>query len=193
MSSPFNPDNRAYHRFPTVIGEHFDVAQWLRDSDQQPVMVTMTDLQSGDMFTVGLMDSVEDTAPHTLAAIDTSGAITAYGPFTGSTAANSHAATVALSRSDVAVTRALPLHLPNTLPPTDSWTNTPADITEILHPADADGPAAIVVLVHRQQRLICAVGPFADHTTAANWPPLAGLDPTVRRLTAALHQPSHAA
>ncbi|MEV0269840.1 hypothetical protein AB0H43_13765 [Hamadaea sp. NPDC050747] len=190
MSSPFNPDNRAYRRFLTVIGEHFDVAQWLRDSDQQPVMVTMTDLDSGDMFTVGLMDSVQATAPHILAAIDISGGITAYGPFTGDTAANSHAGTVALSRGDVAATRALPLHRPDHVPPTEAWASTPADLAEIIHAADADGPAAIVVLLHRQQPSICAVGPFPDHYTAATWPLPDDLAPMVRRLTTALYQPS---
>ncbi|MCP2323624.1 hypothetical protein HDA40_002131 [Hamadaea flava] len=192
VSSPFNPDNRAYRRFLTVIGEHFDVGQWFRDSDQQPVMVTMTDLHSGDMFTIGLMDSDEDTAPHILAAIDLSGGITAYGPFTGNTAANSYAATAALSRPDVAATRALPLYLPDKIPPLDLWTNTPDDIAETIHPADADGPTAILVLVYRQQPLICAIGPFPDHSTAASWPLLADLAPTVQRLTAALHHASDA-
>lgn len=189
-STTFDPDNRAYRRFLTVIGEHFDVAQWLRDSDQQPVMVTMTDLDSGDMFTVGLMDSVQATAPHILAAIDISGGISAYGPFRGDTAANSHAGTVALSRGDVAATRALPLHRPDNVPPTDAWATAPADLAEIIHAVDAAGPAAIVILLDRQQLSICAVGPFPDHNIAATWPLPDDLAPTVQRLTTALHLPS---
>ena len=183
----FDPDNRAYTRFLTVASEHFDVGQWIRDADQRPVMMTMTDVASGDSFTVALMDSVEDTSTHVLTAFDLDCQITAHGPFGGENAAVSYAPHLVMARGDIAATRSLRLHSPDvTALPADAWTAMPPEIAEAAYPALVDAPAAIAVLFDRQRHLFCAVGPFPADASAADWPLPTDVDPQVAHLVVAL-------
>lgn len=190
MPSDFNVDNLAYQRFLAVATDHFEVSQWIRDRDDQPVMVTLVDLPSGDAFSIALIDSVEVSAgPHVLAAFDTENRLAAYGPFDGRTAAAAQAAPVAAADDAVAATRPLPLHGPeSTERPDDWWIGMPPEIAASAYPADVDAVASIVVLVDRSLHRCCAVGPFPTDAAAADWPLPLGVDPQVARLVVALHE-----
>jgi hypothetical protein len=111
-TSNLNPDNRAYQRFVALLDEHFDVAIWHRtnDADGVPVLTTIKDLRSGDLFTLALIDSVEETATAVLLAIAQDGQLTAHGPFHGQQAAQHHAPQLALADPDLAYTRGCALH-----------------------------------------------------------------------------------
>src|SRR4051794_32374824 len=73
----FNPDNRAWRRFTTVAGEHFDVGDWTRE-DGRPVRVSLTDLDSGDVLTLAILDSLENRDPYALLVLTADGAMAAY-------------------------------------------------------------------------------------------------------------------
>jgi hypothetical protein len=153
-------------------------------------MMTMTDVGSGDMFTVAVMDSLEDNDAHVLTAFDLDYQVTAHGPFAGSTTTASHAPYLVASRGDIAATRPLRLHDPNvTCLPATAWTPMPPEVAEAAYPALVDAPAAVAVLIDRHKHLFCAVGPFPDDASAADWPLPADVDPQVAHLTVALFHP----
>lgn len=90
-TSHINPDNRAYQRFLALAEEHFTVQVWKRASDDLPVMLSLHDLEHGDTFTVALMNTVEDNAPHLTLAVDPQARLTAHGILCGATAASRYA------------------------------------------------------------------------------------------------------
>jgi hypothetical protein len=63
---PFDTDNRAWQRFTDLLGEHFNVMTWTKQ-DGRPVLTTLSDLATGDTFTVAILDSLEMRQPHALA------------------------------------------------------------------------------------------------------------------------------
>lgn len=183
----FDPDNRAYQRFLTTTREHLAVAEWRRTADDRLVMMTLTDVASGDMFTVAVIDSIEDTSPHVLIALDSRCEMTAHGVFAGVVDTRRYAPHLVISGADVVGTRPTPLHSPDlTELPADAWVPVPADIAQAAYPALVDAPAAIAVLLDRDRGLFCAVGPFPADASAADWPLPAGVDPQVAHLVVAL-------
>src|SRR5690606_76628 len=87
---PFDPTNRAWQRLTTVLTEHFHVYLWHRAPDGRPILVTLTDIASGDMTTLAVIDSLEQRDPYLLLAIDGDGTLRTYGPFAGHIAAAAH-------------------------------------------------------------------------------------------------------
>jgi hypothetical protein len=184
---PFDTDNRAYRRFLAVASDHFDVIGWTTENGR-PVMTTLRDLASGDLFTVAILDSLEMRDPHALLAFTTAGDLAAYGPFDGETAAANHAAQLALANPDIAATRPMPLHHPNRPDLTDeAWKPVPPEYARAARPALVDAPTIALVLLDRARNILATVGPFPNHAAADAWPPTPGLDPTVERLVMALH------
>ncbi|MFG3645075.1 hypothetical protein ACGF3C_32855 [Micromonospora sp. NPDC047762] len=185
---PFDTDNRAWRRLGDVVGEHFDVITWNRGSDGRPVMLTLTDLRTGDTVTLAILDSLEIRDPYTLLAVHTGGELAAHGPTSGPTAADSHAATHALDSTTLAATRPTPLHDPAaTALPATCWVDLPTDLAAALRPALDDARTAVLVLLDRTGGRLAAVGPFPTHTAADTWQPDDGPGRTADRLIVPLH------
>jgi hypothetical protein len=185
--NPFDTDNRAWRRYVDLLGEHFDVIGWTTD-DGRPVLTTLVDLGSGDMFTVAIIDSLEVREPHTLLAFTLGGELAAHGPFDGQPAAASFAPHLAMADAAVAATRAMPLHHPDQpVIPADAWLAMPAELAHRAHPALLEARAAALVLLDRTRALLTAVGPFRNHAEADAWPATPDLDPGIDRLIVALH------
>ncbi|MGX4657849.1 hypothetical protein ACWCHM_29640 [Micromonospora sp. SCSIO 07396] len=180
---PFDTDNRAWRRLDDVTGEHFDAITWTRDPDGRPVLLTLTDIHSGDTVTLAVLDSLEIRDPHTLLTVHTSGELDAHGPTSGATAAGSHAATLALDSTTLAATRPVPLHAPAaTALPATCWVDLPTDLAAALRPALDDARAAVLVLLDRTSGRLAAVGPFPTHAAADVWQPDTGPGRTADRL-----------
>jgi hypothetical protein len=184
---PFDTDNRAWRRFVDLLGEHFTVIGWTTE-DGRPVLTTLADLDSGDTFTVAIMDSLEVREPHTLLAFTTDADLTAHGPFNGQPAAETYAPHLAMTAATIAATRAIPLHHPDqpTLPD-NAWLPIPATLAQGARPALVDARATALVLLDRDHTRLTAVGPFRNHANAAAWRPTPDLDPAIDRLIIALH------
>jgi hypothetical protein len=58
----FNTDNIAYQRFQRVIGEHFLAIVWAGDDDF-PHAICLLDAESGQGFSVRLIESTEEHEP----------------------------------------------------------------------------------------------------------------------------------
>jgi hypothetical protein len=184
---PFDTDNRAWRRFTDLLGEHFDVLTWTKE-DGRPVLTTLSDIASGDTFTVAILDSLEMRQPHTLLAFATGCEIAAHGPFDGQSAAADYAPQLAMTDPRVAATRPTPLHHPDqTTLPDDTWIGIPADLARAAHPALTDAAAAVLVLLDHTRALLAAIGPFTSHDAAGAWQPTPGLDPGIDRLVVPLH------
>ncbi|MEU7875790.1 hypothetical protein [Dactylosporangium sp. NPDC049140] len=117
-NTPFDTDNHAWRRFTTTVADdHFDVVTWTRPDDR-PVMVTLVDLHTGDTCTLAVLDSLEVRDPHALLTVTAAAELTLHGPAAGATAADGHAAHLALTDPDAAIaiaaSRAVPLHHPAT-------------------------------------------------------------------------------
>ncbi len=183
----FNPDNRAWRRFTTVTGEHFETVDWTRD-DGRLVMVTLIDLASGDMVSLAVIDSLEIRDPYALLAATADGALAAYGPFDGDRAASGHAPVLAMTNPAVFATRPVALH-PAEQPavPDEAWLPLPADLAATAHPAPTDTTAAVVVLLDRARTVAATIGPFSNRATADAWRPTPDVDPAVDRLIVGLH------
>jgi hypothetical protein len=185
--NPFDTDNRAWRRFVDLLGEHFDVIGWTTD-DGRPVLTTLVDLESGDMFTVAIMDSLEVREPYTLLAFTAGGELAAHGPFDGQPAAASYAPRLAMTDAAVAATRPMPLHHPDQpLLPDDAWLPVPAELARLARPALVDARAAALVLLDRTHALLTVVGLFRNRAGAETWRPTPDLGPTIDRLIVALH------
>jgi hypothetical protein len=183
-----NPDNRAYQRFAALLNEHFDVMNWHRDdnTDGVPVMTTVKDLRTGDLFTLALIDSLEEAGAAVLLAIAEDGHLSAYGPFRGEQAADRHAAQLALPDPGLAYTRACPLHDPAKADLPATWTPVPTAILATLRSTpDTASPAVLVLLDHAAERLVVH-GPFPTHASADQWHDAA--NPVTDRLVVPLHQ-----
>ncbi|PZG15610.1 hypothetical protein C1I95_19255 [Micromonospora craterilacus] len=185
---PFDTDNRAWRRLGDVASEHFDVSTWTRDRDGRPVLLTLSDLRNGDMITLAVLDSLEIRDPHALLAVHTGGELGAHGPTSGATAARSHAATLALDGTTLAMTRAVPLHDPAaTALPAACWVDLPPDRAAILRPALDDARTTVLVLLDRTVGRLAAVGPFPTHAAADAWQPDDGPGRATDRLIVPLH------
>jgi hypothetical protein len=184
---PFDTDNRAYRRFLAVASDHFDVIGWTTENGR-PVMTTLRDLASGDLFTVAILDSLEMRDPYALLAFTTAGDLAAYGPFAGETVAADHAAALAMHTPDIAATRPMPLHHPDRPDLTNqAWKPVPPKYARAARAALVDAPTIALVLLDRARNILATVGPFPNHADAEAWSPTPGLDPTVERLVVALH------
>ncbi|MET8062171.1 hypothetical protein [Micromonospora sp. NPDC005313] len=185
---PFDTDNRAWRRLSDVTSEHFDVITWNRDPDGRPVLLTLRDMRTGDTVTLAVLDSLEIRDPHALLAVHTSGELGAHGPTSGAEAAHSHAATLALDSTTLAVTRPVPLHDPAVTDlPATSWVDLPPDLAPILRPALDDARTAVLVLLDRTEGWLATIGPFPNHAAADTWQPADGPGRTADRLTVPLH------
>ncbi|MEV6514969.1 hypothetical protein AB0M37_04180 [Micromonospora chalcea] len=185
---PFDTDNRAWRRLSDVTSEHFDVITWNRDPDGRPVLLTLRDMRTGDTVTLAVLDSLEIRDPHALLAVHTSGELGAHGPTSGAEAAHSHAATLALDSTTLAVTRPVPLHDPAVTDlPATSWVDLPPGLAPVLRPALDDARTAVLVLLDRTEGWLAAIGPFPDHAAADTWQPADGPGPTADRFTVPLH------
>lgn len=186
--SPFDTDNRAYQRLLAIAGDYFEVITWVRDRDDRPVLTTLIDLASGDMFTVAIIDSLEVRDPYALLAFTATGLLSTHGPFAGATAASSHTATLALGDSALFATRPAPLHHPDeaTLPDT-AWLDVPDQLAAAARPALADTPTAALVLLDRPSRRLAAIGPFTRPADALSWTPTPAPGPDTDRLVVPLH------
>jgi hypothetical protein len=185
--NPFDTDNRAWRRYVDLLGEHFDVIGWTTD-DGRPVLTTLVDLDSGDMFTVAIMDSLEVREPYTLLAFTAGGELAAHGPFDGQPAAVSYAPHLAMADATVAATRPIPLHHPGQPAlPDEAWLAVPAEFARLARPALLDARAAALVLLDRTHGLLTVVGPFRSHAAARAWRPTPELGPAIDRLIVGLH------
>jgi hypothetical protein len=166
---PFDTDNRAYRRFMDVLGEHFDVLDWKRD-DGRPVLTTLRDLASGDLFSVAIIDSLEMREPHALLTFTISAELTAHGPFENETTAAGYAPELVMDDSTIAASRPVPLHHPDQpCPPLDRWLPVPPALAEAARPALADAPGVALVLMDRSRHVLTAVGPFPHYNAADAW------------------------
>jgi hypothetical protein len=188
---PFDTDNRAYQRLLRLSGEHLDTMTWTRD-DGRPVMLTLYDLDSGDVFTVAILDSAEARDAHALLALHRDDTLTVHGPFDGETTAACGAPALALADPTVAATLPLPLHHPGSgaLPPDDAWRPLPPLPTSTADAPPASGQpsarAALVLLDQQRQRL-AVVGPFPNYTAALSWEPTTLSDAGVDCVVVAMH------
>ncbi|MEV7331395.1 hypothetical protein [Micromonospora sp. NPDC093244] len=185
---PFDTDNRAWRRLRDVTSEHFDAITWNRDPDGRPVLLTLRDIPTGDTVTLAVLDSLEIRDPHALLAVHTTGELGAHGPTSGAEAAHSHAATLALDSTTLAVTKPVPLHDPAVTDlPTTSCVDLPPDLAPIMRPALDDTRTAVLVLLDRTEGWLAAIGPFPTHAAADTWQPADGPGRTADRLTVPLH------
>jgi hypothetical protein len=185
---PFNTDNRAWRRLGDVASEHFDAITWNRDPDGRPVLLTLRDMQTGDMITLAVLDSLEIRDPYALLAVSIGGELGAHGPTSGPAAAGSHAAALALDSTTLAVTRPVPLHDPAaTALPATCWVDLPPDLAAALRPALDNARTTVLVLLDRTGGRLAAVGPFPTHATANTWQPDDGPGRAADRLIVPLH------
>ncbi|MFF0371199.1 hypothetical protein [Micromonospora sp. NPDC005087] len=110
---PFDTRNRAYQRFLTLAGDHFEVVGWDNATTGRPTMITLIDIGSRDAFSLALLDSAEDRQPHALLAVTTTAAMSLHGPIPGRAAAADYAPHLAMHNADVAATTPVGLHDPD--------------------------------------------------------------------------------
>ncbi|MGH3716136.1 MAG: hypothetical protein ACRDT4_22135, partial [Micromonosporaceae bacterium] len=135
----FDPGNRAYQRFGHMLREHFDVIEWRREANDELVLTTVTDLDTGDSFSFTVIDSVEDQQPCAVLALR-DGQLTAHGPVAGIASACRHAPTLALTSQEVTATMGVRLHNPTDkgLPDTDFWYQQPPTDDLAVSPASSE-------------------------------------------------------
>ena len=185
---PFDTDNRAYRRFLDITREHLTtVVVWTDDHDR-PLLATLQDPASGDLFTVQLIDSHDMRDIHILLAFTSTRALTAHGPFAGEPAADTYAPHLAMSDPTVAATRTMPLHRPaDPYVADDLWKPVPPAWANTARPAPVqDRPLSAVVLLDHARHVLAAVGPFRDRATADAWRHTPDLGPDVDRLVVPL-------
>ncbi|RAO30008.1 hypothetical protein PSN13_05207 [Micromonospora saelicesensis] len=160
---------------------------WNRDPDGGTVLLTLRGMRIGDTVTLAVLDSLEIRDPHALLAVHTNGELGAHGPTIGADAAHSHAATLALDSTTLALTRPVPLHDPAVTDlPATSWVDLPPDLAAILRPTLDDARTAVLVLLDRTEGWLAAIGPFPNHAAADTWQPADGPGRTADRLTVPL-------
>ncbi len=185
---PFDDTNRAYRRFLDIAREHFNVLGWTTD-DGRPALTTLLDLDSGDAFTVAIVDSHEEPLdPHTLLVVDRDATLTAHGTFDGAAAADAYAPRLVLHHGAIAATKPTALRpCDETRPPADAWQPLPPDIAARLHSAPlGDGPT-VLILLDRTTTCLAAVGPFPSPDAAAAWQSDAPSGAAVDRMLVPLH------
>ena len=188
---PFDTENRAYQRFRAVTDEHFQVIGWDNADTGRPTLITLTDIRSGDAFSVALLDSAEDAEPHILLAFTATAQVAGHGPFRGHITAAAHARDLAAHDATIAATTPIVLHDPATPAiADDEWLTIPVDYARAAHAANADAPTAALVLLDRDRAQLAVVGPFTCQTDAQAWQPTPDGWPPVDRLTIAIHPPA---
>jgi hypothetical protein len=167
----FDTDNRAYHRWRNLIDQHFTILAWETADAGRPTLVTMLDPESGDAFTVAILESLEERDPHALLAISVTARLLAYGPFAGEPATAHAAPALAHANPDIHATCPVPLHDPaQPTVPDSAWRGIPPHLAD-LQPAPADAPAAALVLLDRATARVAVIGPFTVATAATLWQP----------------------
>jgi hypothetical protein len=190
-SYPFDDTNRAYRRFLDIASEHFNVLGWTTD-DGRPALTTLLDLQTGDAFTVAIVDSHEEPLdPYTLLVVDRDGALSAHGCFDGPAAADAYAPRLVLHHGAITATKPTALRpCGETHLQADAWQAVPSDMAARLH-ADppADGPTVLILLIELDRTTTCltAVGPFCAPDAAVAWQPDNPPGAAVTRMLVALH------
>lgn len=185
---PFDDTNRAYRRFLDIAREHFNVLGWTTD-DGRPALTTLLDLQTGDAFTVAIVEShTEPLDPHTLLVVDRAGALSAHGRFDGPAATDAYAPRLVLHHGAITATKPTALQpCDETHLPADAWQGVPPDMAGRLHAEPpADGPT-VLVLLDRIMTCLAAVGPFPSPHPAAAWQLDGPPDRAVARLLVPLH------
>jgi hypothetical protein len=185
---PFDDTNRAYRRFLDIAREHFNVLGWTTD-DGRPALTTLLDLQTGDAFTVAIVDSHEEPLdPHTLLVVDRDTTLSAHGTFDGPAAADAYAPRLVLHHGAITATKPTSLRpCDETSLPADAWQPVPSHLAAHLHgEAPGDGPT-VLILLDRTTTCLAAVGPFPGPDAAAAWQPDGPLHAGVDRLVVALH------
>ncbi|MEV4481812.1 hypothetical protein [Micromonospora coxensis] len=187
---PFDTNNRAYQRFLTLAGEHFEVVGWDNASTGRPAMLTLIDIGSRDAFSLALLDSAEDRQPHALLAVTTDAVLSLHGPIAGRTSAADYAHHLAMRDTDVAATTPAALHNPATSTiRADAWLTIPPDIAAAAHTAAIDTPSVGLVLLDRDRAQLAVVGPFPTPAEAHAWQPDASGWPATDRLTVTWYPP----
>jgi hypothetical protein len=135
------------------------------------------DRDSGDAFTVAVLDSAEVRDPHVLLTVTVTAVshlLLAYGPFDGAQAAVTAAQRLARVRADLVATCPVPLHDPRQPSlPDNLWRAVPSTLADI-EPAPGDAPRTALILLDRAAGRAAAVGPFADPADAGRWQPATG-------------------
>ncbi|RKN46162.1 hypothetical protein [Micromonospora endolithica] len=187
---PFDTDNRAYQRFLTLAGEHFEIVGW-NNATGRPAMLTLIDISSRDAFSLALLDTAEDRQPHALLAATTDATLSLHGPLAGSATACDYAPHLAMHNADIAATTPAALHHPDTTTiDTSEWLTIPPDIAAAAHTQTPDTTSVGLVLLDRDRAQIVIVGPFPSPDDAQAWQPDTDGWPPVDRLTVALHPPT---
>lgn len=169
---PFDETNRAWQRLSALLDEHFEVMHWHRESDRRPVLVVLSDLNSGDMVALAVMDSLEQRDPYLLLAIDQDGQASLHGPFTGGQEATRYGPVLALRDDNLALTHPIALTDPDQPPPDSAWIALPDGLAgpdTLTVPAAADGEPVAVLLHDPATGRVAATGPFPDDEHAHAW------------------------
>ncbi|MFG2058560.1 hypothetical protein ACGFI9_31500 [Micromonospora sp. NPDC048930] len=189
---PFDTANRAYQRFLSLASDHFEVLSWDNATTGRPTLITLTDIGSRDTFSLALLDSVEDRAPHALLAVTTTGALSLHGPVEGRAAAADYAPHLAMRNPDIAATTPVALHDPTQARISDDeWTAVPPDIVQVARTTTVDAPRVALALLDRDRARLAVVGPFATLDTADAWQPEAAGQPPADRLLLPMHAPNN--
>jgi hypothetical protein len=183
---PFDPNNRAYQRFFAIAREHFSVREWKRETDLRPVMVTLTDMDSRDVLTVAVIDSVEDHGHGP-------GRARHQPPNERARRVFVHQRSQPIRRGNghggdgIAASRAVPMHDPSiTSVPDDVWIPLPQKFAQAARAAACDKPAAIAAIDRHRARMYL-IGPVPDQDNATRWIRPTGIDRNVDVLVIPQH------
>ncbi|MEU8299728.1 hypothetical protein AB0C04_20945 [Micromonospora sp. NPDC048909] len=188
---PFDTRNRAYQRFLTFAGEHFEVVSWDSAITGRPAMITLIDIGSRDAFTFALLDSAEDRRPHALLAVTTTAALTLHGPIPGRAATADYAPHLAMRDANIAATTPVALHDPGEAHISgDEWIAVPSDIAAAARTATLDTTRVALALLDRDRAHLAVVGPFPSIDAADVWQPAGDGWPPVDRLLLPVHTPT---
>lgn len=187
---PFDTANRAYQRFLSLASDHFEVLSWDDATTGRPTLITLTDIGSRDTFSLALLDSVEDRAPHALLAVTTTAALSLHGPIAGHAATADYAPHLAINNPEIAATTPVALHNPTqTHVGDDQWTAVPPDIAQAARTTTVDAPRVALALLDRDRARLAVIGPFATLDAADAWQPTAHPQPAADRLLLPMHAP----
>jgi hypothetical protein len=173
-----NPNNRAYQHFHTLAAEAFELVTWAL-FDNQPGLVSLVHLDTGDAITLALLDSYEISDPHVLLAISTALAVSAHGPFDGD------APYLAVADQRIAATRPVRLHRREHHSIAGlHWATIPEPLLVAgLRPARINAPGHVLLLVDRAAARLAVLGPYRHPATAHSRALMldlpAGIDPLV--------------